>query len=41
MNEVACRLCNECGEAWEDTGTEVCPFCGSLDTSWLDDEDDA
>lgn len=26
------RKCNVCGETWIDTGSIACPFCSSLDT---------
>lgn len=34
------RRCNVCGERWPDQGDEVCPFCGSRDTHFVDDEDE-
>jgi len=26
------RICNVCGEDWDDTGEQECLFCGSADT---------
>lgn len=34
------RMCFMCGEIWTDTGELECPFCGSLDTSIIDDPED-
>lgn len=34
------RVCNVCGETWVDDGEFVCPFCGSDDTSPLNEDDE-
>lgn len=26
------RICNDCGEVWNDTGDYECPFCASTNT---------
>ena len=33
------RRCNVCGEEWEDDGEQECPFCESVDTFIVTDED--
>lgn len=38
MNEI--RVCNECGEQWEDEGDDECPYCGWDDTYILEDDED-
>ena len=35
------RTCNDCGETWIDNGDEACPFCYSLATDIVEDEDEA
>ncbi len=33
--------CNQCGEAWDDTGDDICPFCESTDTFIVADTESA
>jgi rubrerythrin len=43
LTEIITR-CNNCGEAWDEDGSEKCPACGSDDVSTVfsgrDDEED-
>jgi hypothetical protein len=34
------RTCNDCGETWIDNGDEACPFCCSMATDIVTDENE-
>lgn len=34
------RKCDICGEEWVDTGDDTCPYCGSMSTEILTDEEE-
>lgn len=38
LSEV--RRCNVCGNDWEDTGDQECPFCASADTFIVNEDDE-
>lgn len=33
------RRCDECGEEWQGTGEIRCPYCGSVETHPVEEED--
>lgn len=34
------RECLDCGESWNDTGSDTCPFCESTNTAIVDFDED-